>query len=134
MGLAERKVDPFEFYSAIDNVSDRLFRARGRALPDDEALILMRPDGTETEAIVPIEQYRRLRACAATPDISLPAAVDTLNRERHRGHRRWSISGEGDDRVVHGADRYDTLTPFEAVAIAEKYLTAREHQAPSPAV
>lgn len=63
--------------------------------------------------------------------MTLDEAVAILNRERHRGaghsRRPWYVSGEGPDALVLGADHYDSLEPFEAVAIAEAYLKlARE--------
>lgn len=57
--MIERRVGSFEFFSSLDSVVDRLFLAQGKGL--GEILILTKDDGTETEAIVPIEEYRRLK-------------------------------------------------------------------------
>ncbi len=61
--MIERRIDSFDFYSAMDHLSDRLFHVEGKGL--DRIYILVRDDGVETEAIMPIEEYRRLRRLAS---------------------------------------------------------------------
>lgn len=62
--------------------------------------------------------------------MKLPEAVAILNRYYHRGWGGWFIHGDlAFDRAValHVPDvpGYYTLTPFEALAVAEKYLAER---------
>jgi hypothetical protein len=61
--MDERRIDPFEFYSTTPFYADQLFGMRKSDV--DEVWILTRDDGTETEAVVPIEEYRRLKRLAA---------------------------------------------------------------------
>lgn len=61
--------------------------------------------------------------------MTLERAVEILNDRRHRyadgrSGDRWVIG----DPFVYGPDRYDTMYPFEVIAIAEKY--EREAVAP----
>ncbi len=55
-------------------------------------------------------------------DLSLQEAVEVLNLRRHHGHSGWYVSGEGKDQVVFGEDQYEVFSPFETLAIAERYL------------
>ena len=55
--------------------------------------------------------------------MTLEEAVQILNDCRHRDCSEWHISpGDRDDGLVFGKDQYDWLSPFEAIAIAEKYV------------
>lgn len=55
--------------------------------------------------------------------ITLGAAVDELNRRRHRGHADWYVwyEDDPDGPLVLGRDPAEYLTAFEAVAVAERY-------------
>lgn len=53
--------------------------------------------------------------------MTLEQAIAILNASKHRLCSRWQ-SDDGNPPFVVGIDRYDWLEPFEAVAIAEKYL------------
>jgi hypothetical protein len=67
--------------------------------------------------------------------MSLEDAVQLLNDRRHNGHSHWYIEGDiAGDRLVRGEDYYEAFTPFEAVAIAEKYasMTKRDSQMQAP--
>lgn len=69
----ERHVDPWTFYTG-EMIDDRLFETGEARLR--EILILTAEDGTETEAILPIAEYRRLKALdaprpgAQAPDVA----------------------------------------------------------------
>ncbi|APW62031.1 hypothetical protein BSF38_03563 [Paludisphaera borealis] len=59
--------------------------------------------------------------------MTLGMAVQVLNQRRHHGHSDWYVSGDGDDdakALVLGRDRYEFFEPFEALAIAEKYMSS----------
>lgn len=51
-------------------------------------------------------------------------AVEVLNRNFHRQRNNWYVSTttDGRDDLVCCEDPYEWFTPFEAVAIAERYL------------
>lgn len=57
--------------------------------------------------------------------MTLDRAIEILNERKHRGHSEWErdqITGDPESLCVTGPDPHsDLLTPFEAVAIAEKY-------------
>lgn len=56
--------------------------------------------------------------------VTLDEAVKILNDRLHHGHSRWYTCGiTADDLLVRGEDQYDFFTPFEAIAIAEKYAS-----------
>ena len=62
--------------------------------------------------------------------MTLEEATAVLNDRCHHGHSGWYLSGgfnqvdgkQRDDRVVYGIDQYEIFEPFEAIAIAEKYV------------
>lgn len=58
--MIEVKTDAFDFYVGGPTWKDRLFRYVGNDKLTN-ILILIKDDGTETEAILPIEEYRRLK-------------------------------------------------------------------------
>ena len=63
--------------------------------------------------------------------VTLAEAATVLNEHKHRGHSRWHVYGNTPrGTYLVGEDRFDCLEPFEALAIAEKYL--RESNAGSP--
>jgi hypothetical protein len=53
--------------------------------------------------------------------MTLDEAVKVLNGRRHDGYDRWRANEDG---FVEGHDPYHVLSPFEAVAVAEKYQRA----------
>lgn len=65
---------------------------------------------------------RPARESMGVPATAPAQAVEVLNRHRHRGHAGWYIGGTEDTAIVYGEDNYETFTPFEAAAIAERYL------------
>jgi hypothetical protein len=58
--------------------------------------------------------------------IDVGVAIDILNHFQHRGHSGWYLRGNPPSfSVVQGQDYYESFTPYEAIAIAEKYLLGR---------
>jgi hypothetical protein len=57
--------------------------------------------------------------------MTLEEAVEILNDRRHHGHSGWYIcpGAREDHSLVLGKDQYEGFNPFEAVAIAEKYIS-----------
>lgn len=58
--------------------------------------------------------------------MTLPEAVEILNREQHRGYNQWEVGTYAgtlidDPPFARGSAYYDHLSAFEAIAIAEVY-------------
>jgi hypothetical protein len=55
--------------------------------------------------------------------MTLEEATNILNTHRHRGHAEWYVSPDSAGNcIVLGKYQYEVFEPFEAIAIAEKYV------------
>lgn len=61
------------------------------------------------------------KTVSPSSEMSLELAVEILNRVGHNGDHTWENLGYR----VEGSDREHGLTPFEAVATAQRYLTLK---------
>jgi hypothetical protein len=80
--MQERRLDSYEFYNGAEGLSfpvDRLF-GRGQSR-FEEVWVLVADDGAETEAILPVEEYKRLKAIER-----VMRRLKKKARMRRRGH------------------------------------------------
>jgi hypothetical protein len=62
--------------------------------------------------------------------VDVQRAITVLNEHRHRGCDQWELERVqgGEPLFVVGRGRYDDLEIFEALAIADRYLTEAEQK------
>lgn len=128
VGTGQRRVDPDGPAVETDGTFEAWWRDHIREHYPD--LAARGADDNAAGAWLP-EGYKFAKAAYAAArtgeaDLSIEQAVEVLNERKYGGESVWTPDGDSVEvSILHGGRRYQRMSNFTALAVAEKYLRAQ---------